>query len=157
MDIILIILGFIALGLGVVGCVLPMLPGPPMAYGAMLLLHFTDRVQFSTKELVVWLLLVVVVQVLDFVVPMWGTKYSGGTEWGKKGCFVGTIAGLFFMPWGIIVGPFLGALLGELLAGRSSSDALRSGFGSLMGFLLGTVVKVALCVYLCWTFIVALL
>ncbi len=146
----------IALLLGLLGCVLPMLPGPPIAYGAMLLLHFTDKVQFSVKQLVIWLLLVVAVQVLDFVIPMLGTKYSGGTEWGKRGCFIGTIAGLFFMPWGIIVGPFLGALVGELLAGRSSTDALRSGFGSLMGFLFGTVAKVALCVYFCWTFVSAL-
>ncbi len=156
MDLILIILGIIALLIGLVGCVLPMLPGPPVAYVAMLLLHFTSKVQFSVRELLIWLALVVVVQVLDFVVPMLGAKYSGGTKWGKRGCLIGTIVGLFFMPWGIIVGPFLGALIGELLAGRSGSDALRSGFGSLMGFLFGTVVKVVLCVYLCWTFATAL-
>ncbi len=157
MDIVLIVLGVIALLIGVAGCVLPVLPGPPFAYLALLLLHFTDRVQFSWMQLLVWLVIVVVVQVLDFIVPMLGTKYFGGSKWGKNGCIIGTVIGVFFMPWGIVIGPFLGALIGELLAGHTSSEAIRSGIGSLIGFLLGTMLKVILCLYFCWEFIVALL
>ncbi len=144
MDIVLIVLGVIALLIGVAGCVLPVLPGPPFAYLALLLLHFTDRVQFSWMQLLVWLVIVVVVQVLDFIVPMLGTKYFGGSKWGKNGCIIGTVIGVFFMPWGIVIGPFLGALIGELLAGHTSSEAIRSGIGSLIGFLLGTMLKVIL-------------
>ncbi len=157
MDIVLIVLGVIALLIGVAGCVLPVLPGPPFAYLALLLLHFTDRVQFSWMQLLVWLVIGVVVQVLDFIVPMLGTKYFGGSKWGKNGCIIGTVIGVFFMPWGIVIGPFLGALIGELLAGHTSSEAIRSGIGSLIGFLLGTMLKVILCLYFCWEFIVALL
>ena len=155
-DILLIVLGILCLLIGLVGCILPALPGPPLAYGGMLLLHFTDRVQFTATELIVWLVLVVIVQVLDYVVPMLGAKYSGGSRWGERGCLVGTILGLFFMPWGIILGPFLGAVVGELLGGRETGEALKSGLGSLLGFLLGTVVKCVLCGYFIWQFVSAL-
>lgn len=157
MDIFLIILGILCLLGGLLGCVLPMLPGPPLAYGGMLLLHFTDKVQFSLSELLVWLVIVVVVQVLDYLVPLLGAKYSGSTRWGTRGCLIGTLVGLFFLPWGIILGPFIGAFIGELLGGRETRQALKSGLGSLMGFLLGTVLKCALCGYFIWQFTVALI
>lgn len=154
-DVLLIIFGLLCLLVGLAGCILPALPGPPLAYGGMLLLHLTERVQFSPKQLIIWLALVVIVQILDYVVPLLGAKYSGGSKWGERGCLAGTLVGLFFMPWGIILGPFLGAFIGELLGGREAKDALRSGLGSLAGFLLGTVVKCALCGYLLWKFIEA--
>lgn len=156
-DILLIIFGIICLLAGLAGCILPALPGPPLAYIGMLLLHFTDRVQFTTTELLVWLVLVIIIQVLDYFVPLLGAKYSGSTRWGTRGCLAGTLVGLFFMPWGIILGPFLGAFVGELLGGRETKEALRSGLGSLTGFLLGTALKCALCGYFIWQFTTALL
>ena len=156
MDILLIILSFLCLLIGFAGCILPVLPGAPLSYAGLLLLHFTDRVQFSTSQLLVWLVVVIVVQVLDYVVPLLGARYSGGSRWGTRGCLVGTIVGLFFMPWGIVLGPFLGAVAGELLGGRRTSEALRSGLGSLAGFLLGTVLKCAVCGYFIWVFVTAL-
>lgn len=71
MDILLIILSILCLLAGVAGCILPMLPGPPMAYLGVLLLHFTDKVQFTTSQLVVWLLIVLLLQVLDYFLPCW--------------------------------------------------------------------------------------
>lgn len=156
MDVLFIVLGIFCLLVGLAGCVLPVLPGVPLSYVGLLLLHFTNRVQFSTSQLLWWLLLVIVVQILDYVVPLLGTKYSGGSRWGTRGCLAGTLVGLFFMPWGIVLGPFLGAVLGELLGGRQTFDALRSGFGSLIGFLLGTVLKCVACGYFIWVFLVAL-
>ncbi len=156
MDILLIILSFLCLLIGFAGCILPVLPGAPLSYAGLLLLHFTDRVQFSTSQLLVWLVVVIVVQVLDYVVPLLGARYSGGSRWGTRGCLAGTIVGLFFMPWGIVLGPFLGAVAGELLGGRRTSEALRSGLGSLAGFLLGTVLKCAVCGYFIWVFVTAL-
>lgn len=153
MDIILIILGVVALLLGMIGCIVPMLPGPPIAYAALLLLHLTYSVQFTTSQLLLWLLLVVFVQLVDYFLPMLGTKYSGGGRWGSRGCLVGTLIGLFFMPWGLLVGPFLGAYLGSLIEGRKQSDALKSGLGSLIGFLLGTVLKCFVCGYFAWQFV----
>lgn len=156
-DIILIILGILCLLVGLAGCILPALPGPPLSYAALLLLHFTDKVQFSTTQLVVWLIVVVVIQVLDYFVPMLGSKYTGGTRWGTRGCMAGILVGLFFMPWGIILGPFLGAFIGELLGGSDKKLALKSGIGSLIGFLLGTVLKCAVCGYFIYLFFSELL
>lgn len=157
MDILLIIAGCICLIVGLIGCILPMLPGPPVAYAGLLLLHLTDKVQFSTTQLLLWLATVVIVQILDYFVPMLGSKYSGGSRWGTRGCLIGTLIGLFFMPWGIILGPFLGAFIGELLGGRETGQALKSGLGSLLGFLFGTVLKCVICGYFVWKFIEAML
>lgn len=156
MEILLIILGAICLIVGLAGCFLPAIPGPPVAYAGLLLLHFTDKVQFTTTQLLVWLLVVIILQVLDYFIPMLGSKYSGGSRWGARGCFIGTLAGLLFMPWGIVLGPFLGAFIGELLGGRKTAEALKSGLGSLFGFLLGTVLKCVICGYFIYEFVSAL-
>lgn len=157
MDIFLIIAGALCLLTGLAGCILPMLPGPPLAYAGLLLLHFTEKVQFSLTQLLVWLSIVIVIQVLDYFVPLLGAKYSGSSKWGTRGCLIGTLIGLFFLPWGIILGPFLGAFIGELLGGRETREALKSGLGSVLGFLLGTVVKCIVCGYFIWQFAAALL
>ena len=154
LDIILIILGVLCLITGLMGCILPFLPGPPPAYLGLVLLHFTDKVQYTTTQLIVWLLIVLVVQVLDYFTPMLGSKYSGGSRWGNWGCIIGTLIGLLFLPWGVIFGPFLGAVIGELLGNKEFSQALRSGVGSLIGFLLGTFLKFVVCGYFCYQFIV---
>ena len=157
MDIILVILGILCLIGGLLGCILPMLPGPPISFAALILLELTSYACFSGTQLTIWLVLVIAVQLLDYIVPMLGSKYSGGSTWGNRGCLAGTLIGLLFMPWGIVLGPFLGAIIGEILGGRSIHEALKSGFGSLIGFLLGTISKFVLCGYFIWVFIKALL
>jgi uncharacterized protein YqgC (DUF456 family) len=99
--------------------------------------------------------LVIVLQVVDYITPILGNKYSGGTSAGNRGCIAGIILGLFFLPWGIIVGPFLGAVIGELIGGKDMSRALRSGFGSLLGFIFGTLLKIVCCCYLLYHCIAA--
>lgn len=155
MDIILIVLAVLCLIVGLIGCVAPMLPGPPIAYVGMLLLHFTDAIHFTSAQLVIGAVLVVVTLVLDYVIPALGAKYVGGSKWGAWGCTIGTLLGMFFMPWGLLLGPFLGAVVGELMAGRKSGEAIRSGLGSLLGFLFGTVLKIVVCFYFIYTAIVA--
>ena len=147
MDILLFVLSYLCLAVGIVGCWVPVLPGASLAYVGLLLLHFTEKVQFTNTQLVVWLLLVVVLQVLDYIIPLLGSKYIGGTSYGKRGCVAGTVVGMFFMPWGVILGPLLGAITGELLGGSDWRCAFRSGIGSLVGFVLGTLIKVLVCVY----------
>lgn len=96
---------------------------------------FYGYAEFTVTELVVWGLLVVLAQAMDYVTPMLGTKYSGGSKWGNWGCAVGTVAGIFvFPPWGILLGPFVGAFVGELLGGKASGDALKASFGGVRGF-----------------------
>ena len=147
MDILLIVFAFLLLVAGIAGCVLPLLPGPPLAYAGMLLLHLTDKVHFTTPQLVIWLVVVIVLQVVDYITPLLGSKYSGGTSFGNRGCMAGTLLGLFFMPWGVIVGPFIGAVVGEMLGGQDLSHAIRAGIGTLLGFLVGTLLKVIVCFY----------
>ena len=147
MDILVIVLAIILMVGGIVGCALPVLPGAPLAYAGLLLLHFTGLAHFSTTQLIVWLIVVVVLQVIDYITPLLGSKYSGGTSFGNRGCVAGTLLGLFFMPWGIILGPFLGAVAGEMMGGSNFPHAVRAGIGTLIGFLLGTLLKVIVCFY----------
>lgn len=156
MEIMIIIVAFLLIVLGIVGCIVPMLPGTPLSYAGILLLHFTEHVQFTTTQLITWLILVIVLQVMDYITPLLGSKYSGGTAYGNRGCIAGTIVGLFFMPWGIILGPFFGAVIGEMLGGRDLEHALRSGIGSMIGFVLGTLLKVIVGFYFLYEAIAAL-
>ena len=143
MDILLIVLGVICLILGLVGCILPMLPGPPVAYGGLILLHLTNYTQLSTTELIVCLILVIIVQVLDYIIPMLGTKYTGGGgKWANRGTLIGTLIGMFFLPWGIIVGPFVGAFIGEMIGRQiEPNQALKVGIGAMLAFIAGTGIK----------------
>ena len=100
---------------------------------------------------------VIIVQVLDYLTPLIGTKYSGGSKWGNRGCIAGTVIGIFlFPPWGIIFGPLVGAVIGELLGGKLTHEALKAGLGAFVGFLLGVILKVSLCGYFVVVFISAL-
>ena len=115
MDILLIILGALCLLVGLVGCVVPVLPGVPLAYVGLLLLHWTEQVQFTWQFLVIWAVITIVIQVLDFIIPAWGTKKFGGTKWGVTGSTLGLLVGLFMGPFGIIAGPFVGAVVGAVV------------------------------------------
>lgn len=142
MDIVLIILAFLFLLVGLAGCILPILPGPPLAYTGLLLLHFTSNHQFTTNFLVLWAIIAIAVTIIDNVIPVLGTKKYGGSKKAIWGSMIGLLIGLFlFPPFGIIIGPFLGAVIGELLEGKETIDAIRSGFGAFMGFLGGTILK----------------
>lgn len=157
MDIFLIIIAGLLLLIGFLGCVLPVIPGVPLSYVGILLLHFTDKIQFSTEFLITWAIIVVVIQVLDYYIPIWGTKKFGGSRWGTIGSAIGVVAGLFFGPWGIILGPFVGAVVGELLSGRASREAIKAGFGSFVGFLIGTVAKLIISGFLIYYYVEALI
>lgn len=157
MDIALIILGVIALIIGLAGCIIPMLPGPPVAYVGLLFLHFTTRAELTNGQLLAGLAAVIVVQVLDYLTPMLGTKYSGAGKSANWGSLIGTIVGLFFLPWGILLGPFLGAMLGAMRDGKNNTQALKAGIGSLLGFLFGTVLKLVVCAWFAYLFITELI
>jgi len=141
MEILLITLVFVLIVMGIIGSVLPVLPGIPLSYVGVLVLHFTEKVQFTLFFLIFWAVLVLVVQVLDYYVPIWGTKKFGGSKRGIWGCAIGMIVGLFFGPWGIVIGPFVGAVVGELTGGKQTQAAIKAGLGSFIGFLLGIISK----------------
>ncbi len=157
MDTFLIILAGLLLFVSVLGNILPGLPGTPLGYVGLLLLQFTDKAPFTTTFLIIWAVIVIVVQVLDYVVPAWGTKRFGGTKYGIWGSTIGLLIGLFLGPWGIIFGPFAGAVLGEIIKGKGTNEAIRAGFGSFIGLLAGTVVKMICSGFMIYYYITALI
>lgn len=156
MELLLVIGGIILILAGFIGSALPVIPGPPLAWFGYLLLHWTryvaDNENYGTS-LWIMLFLVILVTVLDYVVPVWGTKRWGGSKAGMWGATIGLIVGLFLGPIGIIAGPFAGAFIGELLTGKQQREALRSGWGSFLGFLMGVGMKMMVCATLLFLFI----
>ena len=145
MEIVLLILAFLCMLIGIIGCIVPGLPGTPVAYAGLWLAEATDRVDFSWQLLLIYGIATVVISVLDYVVPAWGTKHYGGSKWGVWGSTLGVFVGLFFGAIGVILAPLLGAILGELLSGKQLSNALKAGWGSFIGLLFGTILKLVCC------------
>ena len=153
MDILLIIIGVILILIGIIGCIIPGIPGPPIAYIALLIQNLKDENPFTTKFLVIWLIITISVTVLDYLVPAIGTKKFGGTKRGVWGSIIGLFIGIFFFPpVGLIVGPFLGAFIGELTGGKETDIALKAGFGSFIGFLFGVTLKLVITALLAYYF-----
>jgi uncharacterized protein YqgC (DUF456 family) len=145
MDIFLIVTGGLLTLTGILGCIIPGLPGPPLNFIALLLLQATSHEPFTIRFLILWGLVVLIVTVLDYVFPVWGAKKFGATGWGIFGSFAGLLIGIiFFPPLGLIAGPFLGAIAGEFVAGKSWASAIKAGIGSFIGFVFGTVLKLAI-------------
>ncbi|MEQ8304316.1 MAG: DUF456 domain-containing protein [Cyclobacteriaceae bacterium] len=156
MDILWAVIGGILMLAGIAGSLLPLLPGPPLSYLGLLVLQLRDPVPFASEFLLGWAAVVLVILLLDYFVPIYGTKKFGGTKYGLWGCTVGLIAGFWFGPVGIVVGPFVGALIGEWVANKNSDQALKAALGSFVGFLLGTVLKLITCVVMLYYFVAAL-
>ena len=153
-DVALMVVGAVCLLVGFVGCVVPVLPGVACAYAALWTLYPTPYALTGEKLLVGGIVAVIAI-VLDYVVPALGAKKFNCSKWGVFGCMVGTIVGIFFAPLGLILGPFLGAVAGELVAGKQASAALRGGFGALLGFIAGVLLKFVVCALFTWWFVQA--
>jgi len=143
MDLILIILGLVLCIVGIVGSLLPILPGPPISWVGILMLYLTSKLEMNYWLLGVTLFVAILIFILDYVIPAAGTKKYGGSKAGAIGTTVGLVVGIFLpIPLGFLIGPFIGAFIGELLFNKSSSKiALRAAFGSFMGFLTSTFMK----------------
>ncbi len=148
MDIALAVIGAVLMVLSIVGCIAPVLPSVPLAYIGIIVLQISDYGDFSTSFLVIWAVLTVLLTALSYVIPALGTKKLGGSKYGERGCFAGTVIGVFFGPLGIIIGPFIGAVAGELLGGKEFEAALKSGLGSFLGFIASTFINLLACVAL---------
>ena len=145
MEIALLIIAGICMIIGILGSILPGLPGIPVAYAGLWIAQATERIDFSWQTLVVWGIVTILVSVLDYIIPTWGTKRYGGTKYGVWGSTIGVFVGMFFGAIGIIVGPLVGAIVGELIGGKGQKEALRAGWGSFIGILCGTVLKLICC------------
>jgi len=157
MDTFLIISGIILLLAGIAGCIFPFLPGPPLAYGSLILLQISTYKPFTENFLVIWALVTIAVVIADYYIPIWGTKKFGGTKGGVWGATIGLVVGIFFFPpLGLIIGPFIGAFAGEIINNQDSNKAFRSAIGSFIGFVAGTLMKLGITVVMGYYFIAAL-
>ncbi|MCH7523529.1 MAG: DUF456 domain-containing protein [Bacteroidetes bacterium] len=142
MDIFLVILSVFLMLLGIIGSFLPVLPGPLTSWFGLLILHLTDAVPMNWTFLIITLFFALAIWLLDYIIPAMGTKKFGGSKAGMIGTTLGLIIGLIFLgPFGIIVGPFAGAYIGELLNKSDSKTALKAAFGSFLGFLTSTFIS----------------
>ena len=152
MNVVLMIVAILLVLLGLVGSIVPGIAGPPFSFLGLLALAFVKGITYSTTFLIVMGVIAAIVFALDYVVPSWGTKKFGGSQAGVRGSTIGLILGLLvtmFFPIGfiaVLLGPFIGAYIGEKNAGTDDSIALKAAFGSFFGFLVGTGLKV---IYAC--------
>ncbi len=141
--IILIILGFICLIIGIIGCVVPGLAGPPFSFLALILISIAKRWEpFNPAFLIGMAVVTIIVTALDFIVPAAGAKKYGASKFGFWGAIIGMIVGIVYLPpLGMIIGAFIGAFVGELLIGKQSSAALKAGWGVFIGVMFGILLK----------------
>lgn len=140
----LIFAGILMLVLGVLGAFLPILPGPPLSFAGMIIIHLTKSYSFSTQLLIGLGITAAIITIFDLILPVYGAKKAGSSRRGLWGAAIGLVAGIFlFPPAGIIVGPMAGALLAELSNNKDLGPATRAAFGSMVGLLAGALLKFA--------------
>lgn len=150
----MIIIGIILIVIGLIGCFIPGLPGPPLSYAGLLLAHFAE----STPKIMTWALIVfgiftALTLIVDYLLPLWGTKKLGGSKFGIYGAIIGLVLGLFMAGFGAIIGAFVGAIAGEMFAGKEPAQAIKSGAGIFIGVLMSSAMKFSLSVIITGIFI----
>jgi uncharacterized protein YqgC (DUF456 family) len=142
MDLFLVILAAFFMILGIIGSFLPVLPGPLTSWVGLLIFHLAGVVPMNWTFLIITFIFALGIWILDYIIPAMGTKRFGGTKAGMIGTSVGLIVGLFSpIPGGIILGPFFGALIGELINKSDFDKAVKAAFGSFLGFIASTFIK----------------
>jgi uncharacterized protein len=148
MDLFLLATGFICMIVGIFGSFLPVIPGPSISWLGLVLLYFTNAIPANYWILGITLCLTIVITVLDYVIPAKGTRHFGGSSYGIWGTNIGLVIGILApIPFGFIIGPFLGALIGELLYDyKDHNRALKSAAGSFIGFIASSFMKFVVCI-----------
>lgn len=148
------ILALVAAVFGIVGSIMPGLPGPPVSWVGMLLVFFAEKGTdnpMTLTVLIVWLVITVVVSILDYVVPAWTTRAAGGHKAASTGALIGLLAGIFLTPVGMIAGALLGAFIGELMVtDKGVFAAFKAGLGAFVGFIFGTGLKLITSGIMCY-------
>lgn len=146
MEILIIIIIGVLLLLGIIGSVIPVLPGPPLSYIALLLYHFF--INTINGDSILWIgVVVVVVTILDYYLQIYGVKKAGGGKYAIRGSVVGMLLGIFFFAaLGILVGAFIGAYIGAKM--EASKHEVKIAFGALWGFISATILKLCTSFYI---------
>ena len=160
MDILILVAAGILMLIGILGSFLPMLPGIPLSWGGLLLLHLTSLVPMNYTFLGITLLVTIIIVALQYAIPALGTKYLGGSKRGMIGATIGLVAGILIpIPFAILIAPFVGAYLGEMLNKADSRSALKAASGSFIGLLASTFMEfivtgifLVLFIYKLWEF-----
>jgi uncharacterized protein YqgC (DUF456 family) len=150
MDIFWIVVGGLFMVVGLAGCFLPVLPGPPLAFIGLWIQQLKSQPPFDARFLWLWAGITLLVTALDYWMPVYSTKKFGGSKYGIWGCTIGLIIGLWMGPLGIVFGPFVGAFVGEIIANQNSSNAFKAAVGSFVGFLFSTLLKLIACSIMIW-------
>lgn len=130
---------------GIIGCVVPVLPGLIFSYAGLLCAFFCEKSDISTSAIWIWLAITIAVSVADYFFPAYLTRKFGGSRAASVGATIGLVVGVFFTPIGMILGTFLGSVIGELIHDRSDAvQALKSGVGSFFSFIISTGVKITI-------------
>lgn len=158
MNTFLIILAFILIIVGIIGSFVPILPGPPLAWAGFFVASFSSFVNISTTVLIVTAIITIALSIFDYIFPSLNVRRKGGSKQSERAAFIGGIIGIFFGPWGIILFPFIGALLGEmLLNGSNLNQSLSIAIHSFIGFILSTGLKLIWASWLCVWLIIKLI
>ena len=153
-----IAVGSLLMLLGLAGSVLPILPGPPLSFIGLFLLallkHFSPPL--TPTFVIILAIVTVLVVVMDYVIPLLGAKRYGASKWGVWGSVLGMAIGIFWSPFAMLLGAFLGAVVVEWLVGRKKGEALRAGWGVVMGTLFATILRLGVSGVMIYYFILAL-
>tara|TARA_B100001175_G_scaffold312271_1_gene317973 strand:+ start:133 stop:735 length:603 start_codon:yes stop_codon:yes gene_type:complete len=143
MDIFYLSVSFLLIIIGLVGCFIPIIPGPITGWFGFLFLNQIEQIKLSTLFLVLTFIIAFIVFIIDNIIPVIGAKVFGGSKKGIIGAGLGLIIGIIFLgPFGLIVGPFLGALFGELINGRNNLfHSFKAAFGAILGLISGVFLK----------------
>ncbi len=142
MDTFLAIIALLLALIGVAGCILPVLPGTPICYVGMILMTCTEYSTLTKPIMITFLIVTILVSIADYLLPAWLSRRFGGSKHGARGATIGMVVGLFLGPMGLILGPFVGAVLGEMSVNRDdTAKAVKVGFGAFLSFIVGTGIK----------------
>jgi uncharacterized protein YqgC (DUF456 family) len=153
-----IVIGSILMLLGLAGSILPILPGPPLSFIGLLLLalfkHFSPPL--TPTFVIILAIVTILVIVMDYIIPLLGAKRYGASKWGVWGSVLGMVIGIFWSPFAMLVGAFIGAVVVEWLAGKKKGEALRAGWGVVMGTLFATILRLGVSGMMTYYFVLAL-
>jgi len=158
LDAIIIIFCFILMLLGLAGSILPILPGPPLNFAGLLILALIKNFAppLTSTLIVVMAVITVLVIVMDYVIPLMGARKYGASKWGVWGSILGMAIGIFLSPVAMLVGAFAGAVVAEWFVHKKKKEALKAGFGVVMGTLFATILRLVVSAAMTYYFIIAL-
>lgn len=150
LDFVLLVIGFILIIIGIIGSVLPVLLGPTLSWVGLLLVFFHKDIPMNYMVIIVTGIIAIGINILDYIIPAKSVKKYGGSKYAIWGTNIGLLLGLFFPPLGFLIGPFIGAFVGQMyFNSQDQKTAFKVALGSFIGFITGTFMKLIVCfVYL---------